>query len=107
MINSSRRSARQSEEELADSQIRKEFIDYDARRKPRSVRFCVKCQKDLDPKPVRRVYVTADMVAVHPDDFRQYVPTAGDFGWLLIGNDCARILGTEWTLPEVAGETPR
>ena len=70
-----------------EDRIRKKFIDYDARRKPRSVRFCVKCQKDLDPKPVRRVYVTADMVAVHPDDFRQYVPTAGDFGWLLIGND--------------------
>jgi len=35
------------------------FIDYDARRKPRTKRFCVKCQKDLDPaKLVRRVYVT-------------------------------------------------
>jgi hypothetical protein len=89
---------------LADEmQVRKEFIDYDARREPRTKRFCVRCQKDLDPgKPVRRVYVTGDMEAIHPDDFGRYLPSDGDFGWLLIGNDCARILGMEWTLPENA-----
>jgi hypothetical protein len=77
------------------SQIRKEFIDYDARRKPRTKRFCVKCQKDLDPaKLVRRVYV-------HPDDIGRYQPSDGDLGWWLIGNDCARILGMEWTRPEI------
>ena len=107
-INSSRHSARQSEEELADSQIRKEFIDDDARRKPRTKRYCVRCQKDIDPgKPTRWVYVTGDMEAVHPEDLCRHVRSGSDFGWLLIGNDCARILGIEWTLPEVAGETPR
>lgn len=99
MIDNSRRIARQEspcqEEELADEMhVRKEFIDYDARREPRTKRFCVRCQKDLDPgKPVRRVYVTGDMEAIHPDDFGRYLPSDGDFGWLLIGNDCARILG--------------
>src|ERR1035441_7774351 len=89
--------------ELAkEGQIRKEFIDYDARRKPRTKRFCVKCQKDLDPaKLVRRIYVTRDMEAVHPDDIGRYQPSDGDLGWWLIGNDCARILGMEWTLPEI------
>ena len=86
-----------------ETPIRKDFIDYDARRKPRTKRFCVKCQKDLDPsKPARRVYVTRDMEAVHPDDLGRYLPSDGDFGWLLIGNDCARILGMECTLPEIA-----
>jgi hypothetical protein len=59
-------------------------------------------QKDLDPsKLVRRVYVTCDMEAVHPDDLGRYLPSDCDFGWVLIGNDCARILGMEWTLPEI------
>jgi hypothetical protein len=85
-----------------ESQIRKEFIDYDARRKPRTKRSCGRCQKDLDPsRSVRRVYVTRDMEAVHPDDLGRYLPSDCDFGWLLIGNDCARILGMEWTLPEI------
>jgi len=64
-----------------ETPIRKDFIDYDARRKPRTKRFCVKCQKDLDPgKPVRRVYVTRDMEAVHPDDLGRYLPSDGDLG---------------------------
>jgi len=85
-----------------ETPIRKLFIDYDARSKPRTKRFCVKCQKDLDPgKPVRRVYVTRDMEAVHPDDLGRYLPSDGDLGWWLIGNDCARLLGMEWTLPEI------
>jgi hypothetical protein len=91
-----------------EDRIRKKFIDYDARRKPRTRRYCGRCQKDIDPgKPTRRVYVTGDMEAVHPEDLGSYVRSDSDFGWLLIGNECARILGIEWTLPEVAGETPR
>ena len=83
--------------------VRKEFIDYDARRKPRTKWYCVKCQKDLVPgKPVRLVYVSHDMEAVHPEDFGSYAPSDRDLGWWLIGNDCARILGMEWTLPEIA-----
>jgi len=42
------------------------------------------------------------MEAVHPDDLGRYARSEGDFGWLLIGNDCARILGMEWTLSEIA-----
>jgi hypothetical protein len=89
---------------MEETPIRKQFIiDYDARRKPRTRRFCVKCQKDLDPgKHVRRVYVTRDMEAVHPDDLERYPRSNGDLGWWLIGNDCAAILRVEWTLPEVS-----
>ena len=66
-------------------------------------RFCVKCQKDLSPsKHVRRLYVTRDMEAIHPDDLERYPRSNGDLGWWLIGNDCAGILGVEWTLPEVS-----
>jgi hypothetical protein len=41
------------------------------------------------------------MEAVHPDDLGRYLPSDGDLGWRLIGNDCARLLGIEWTLPEI------
>ena len=85
-----------------ETPIRKLFIDYDSKPSPRTARSCVRCQKDLDPgKPVRRVYVTRDMEAVHPDDLGRYLPSDGDLGWRLIGNDCARLLGIEWTLPEI------
>jgi hypothetical protein len=60
---------------MHDPIIRTEFIDYDARRTPNTKRFCVKCQKDLDPrKAVRRVFVTEEMHAVHPDDVACYTP---------------------------------
>jgi hypothetical protein len=42
------------------------------------------------------------MEAVHPDDLERYSRSNGDSGWWLIGNDCARILELEWTLPEVS-----
>ena len=55
--------------------IRKQFIDYDARRKPRTKLFCVKCQKDLSPgKHVRRAYVTRDMEASECNQFCQPNP---------------------------------
>ena len=43
------------------------------------------------------------MEAVHPDDLERYPRSNGDLGWWLIGNDCAGILGMEWTVPEVSG----
>jgi hypothetical protein len=86
---------------MHDPIIRTEFIDYDARRTPKTKRFCVKCQKDLDPrKAVRRVFVTEGMHAVHPDDVACYTPKKSDPGWLLIGFDCARALGMEWSVAE-------
>lgn len=86
------------------------FIDYDARRRPRTDRFCVACQRDLKAGVrVRTVHVVADEngstpFALHPEDeaawAAQNTDTERDHGIWLIGNDCAKILGLEWTKPE-------
>jgi hypothetical protein len=58
---------------MHDPNIRTEFIDYDARRTPKTKRSCVKCQKDLDPrKAARRVFVTEDMHAESVDLLNNY-----------------------------------
>jgi hypothetical protein len=81
--------------------IRTKFIDYDARRNPKTNRSCVMCQKDIRPnEKCRRVFVTQDMEALHPKDLSRYVPKPSDPGWLLIGNKCAKILGLEWSVVE-------
>jgi hypothetical protein len=111
MIDNSRQIAWQEspcqEEELADEMhVRKEFIDYDARREPRTKRFCVRCQKDLDPgKPVRRVYLTGDMEAIHPDDFGRYLPLPAVRRRFRVAVDRQRLCSHsrhEWTLQENA-----
>lgn len=83
--------------------IRTKFIDYDARRTPKTERYCVKCQKDLSlGKLVRLVFVTWDMHAVHPDDMVDHPPHVDDLGWLPIGMVCAQVIGLEWSIPDVA-----
>jgi hypothetical protein len=86
---------------MDEPKIRTEFIDYDARRTPKTKRFCVKCQKDIHPhETCRRVFVTEGMHAVHPDDVARYTPAENDPGWQLLGSICARALGVEWSVPE-------
>ena len=78
-----------------------EFLDYDARREPKTSIYCCKCQQDLNPdKPYRWVYLTGDMETVHPQNILSRAPKESDFGWLRIGLDCARIHGIEWTTKE-------
>lgn len=77
-------------------------LDYDARREPETDRFCIKCQKDLKPgQPARTVYLESGggpSVLVHPEDIA-LVPVDS---WLL-GMDCAKQIGLEWSVPEAKG----
>jgi hypothetical protein len=80
---------------------RTKFIDYDARRDPKTSVWCCMCQRDLNPaKPMRHVYVCDQMCAIHPEDLAARPADPSDYGWLLIGVDCAKKLGLEWSLPE-------
>ncbi|NTF18081.1 hypothetical protein G6L37_06660 [Agrobacterium rubi] len=77
------------------------FIDYDARPQPKTDRFCCKCQRDLKVGQTHRyVYVVDGMCAVHPEDIAAREKQADDYGWLLVGLDCAKKIGLEWTLAE-------
>lgn len=82
---------------MGQAVVRTRFLDYDGRRNPKTKRFCVKCQKDLKAKPlVRRVYIVNFIDVVHPED----IENCPDGEWFLIGNDCAKTLGMEYTLSE-------
>lgn len=72
---------------------------------PKTDRFCVRCQRDIKPKsPARMVHlVDGGPFALHPDDEPIYETTgdkAGDLGAWLLGIDCARIIGMEWSNPQ-------
>jgi hypothetical protein len=70
------------------------FLDYDARREPKTDRYCIKCQKDISPGAPARVVRLVDVMVVHPDD-------AGAEGEdHLVGIDCAKKLGLEFSRPE-------
>lgn len=71
-------------------------LDYDARREPKTKRFCIKCQKDIGPYQPARIIrtVPGEPLMVHPDDA---LPT--DETWL-VGLDCARKIGMEYSVPE-------
>ncbi len=49
---------------------RLKFIDFDARRDPKTERWCIMCQRDLKRgSGYRYVNVVEFMQAVHPDDY--------------------------------------
>lgn len=79
-------------------------LDGDYRREPKTDRFCVRCQKDIkEGSPSRAVHiVNGGHLILHPDDESSYVPDSGDCGIYLVGMDCAKIIGLEWTHPRVA-----
>lgn len=78
-------------------------MDYDTRRKPKTDRSCVRCQKDIKPdSPVRYVHlVDGGNFILHPEDEAIYAQASrsDDLGAWLIGMDCARLEGLEWTHP--------
>lgn len=79
--------------------VPKVFLDHDARPKPKTKRYCVKCQKDIKPSARARIVRLEDVHAIHPD---YIVPLIGaDF---LVGMDCARQLGMNFTRPELSKE---
>lgn len=72
------------------------FLDFDARRDPKTERFCSHCQRDLSPTTRARVIrmVPGEPFIVHPAD-----AVAGDaFG--LLGPKCQRYYGSSWSRPE-------
>lgn len=90
---------------MPEAPIRTEFIEFDARKDAKTNRYCVKCQKDIFPNETcRRVYVTEDMHAVHPEDLSRYVQKKSDIGWQLVGNKCAKHLGLEWSIAELRND---
>ncbi|AXQ69848.1 hypothetical protein HOU03_gp420 [Caulobacter phage CcrSC] len=95
------------------------WMEPDYRRDPKSNHFCCRCQKDLKEGQPRRVVHTVGggPYALHPDDtdlFAQVEPYpephdgwprhGSDMGWFLIGADCAKMIGLEYTL---AWDDPR
>lgn len=77
-------------------------LDYDARRKPKTDRSCVRCQKDIKPSsPTRSIHVVdGGAWILHPEDEASYAaqgPHNDDCGSFEVGMDCARIIGMEWT----------
>lgn len=79
--------------------LRTVFLDYDARRNPRTNHFCVRCQRDLKAgQSYRTVHiVNGGAFVLHPDDEANYVTDSGDCGFFSIGMDCAKIIGMEYT----------
>lgn len=76
--------------------VRKVFLDFDARREPKTDHCCIKCQRDLKPgQPFRVVALLSEtMEIIHPDE----PPQDGAQIWPL-GMDCARRVGLEWSRP--------
>ncbi len=84
---------------------RRQYLDYDSRRNPRTSFSCVKCQKDLKPgQAFRRVQMpSGEPFVIHPED-QALVTEPTD--WHFIGPDCAKALGLEWTHPPQVSNDP-
>lgn len=81
---------------------RTKFLDFDARRDPKTNRWCAKCQKDLKPGlQYHAIHLVGGGVQIlHPEDEAIYVDDGGDMYWFEVGNDCARQIGKEWLWPK-------
>lgn len=80
-------------------------IDCDAGPRPKTDRYCVKCQRDIKPdSPARVIHLIDDggLFALHPADEALYVAgnRRGDLGATLLGMDCAKTIGLEWSVAE-------
>ena len=83
---------------------RTKFVDYDARREPKTDRWCCRCQKALKAEqPCRFVYLNDQMEAVHPEDLPARGAVASDYGWNLLGLDCAKKVGLQWSCENASG----
>lgn len=81
-------------------------LDYDARHRSKTKRACVRCQRDIKPEsPARMIHlVDGGSFILHPDDEAIYKQAhgeivAGDLGAWLVGMDCAKTIGMEWSRP--------
>lgn len=76
-------------------QIRAVFLDFDARRDPKTKRYCAKCQKDIKPEQKGRIVRVVNWWVMHPEDMHNDVGED-----CLVGLDCAKKIGMEFTRPE-------
>jgi hypothetical protein len=81
------------------------YLDSDTRRSPKTDRYCVRCQKDIKPGAATRMVHVVDggVNILHPEDENIYLKVGnqrGDCGMHLVGLDCARQLGMEFTWKE-------
>ena len=77
--------------------------DPDYRRQPKTDYFCINCNKTIDPtKPHRlvRVIDKGDSF-LHPQDVEGYMLEHGFAALHPMGNDCAKRLGLEWSIPSI------
>lgn len=80
------------------------FIDPDYRHNPHGTadhEFCARCQRAIkNGSPRRRIHLVDDgPFALHRDDEEAYAAAGSphDGGWWVVGLDCARIIGKEFT----------
>lgn len=80
---------------------RSTFLDFDARREPKTELYCCKCQKDIKNKSSYRMVhiIEGGSQVLHPEDEHLYNDPPADLLWHPIGPDCARKLGLEWSVP--------
>ncbi|HDZ27032.1 MAG TPA: hypothetical protein ENH65_11050 [Candidatus Aminicenantes bacterium] len=72
--------------------MRTTCIDPDFRRDPKSDFFCYRCQKSLNGKKHRWIYVDPEcnLTAIHPEDAEGIEPVP-------VGLDCAKRIGLEFS----------
>jgi hypothetical protein len=85
--------------------MRTKWMDPDFRRWPKTERYCVLCQSDLTPgQPCRMVRWEADKwEAIHPGDYARADDEIPVLQSGLVGMDCAKRLGLEWTAQNAYG----
>lgn len=94
-------------EALGRDRVETKFIDFDARRDPKTPHWCIMCQRDLDPatenREVRLILIDnrSQPHALHVDDEALFdlgvlLTDGEDGGRMPIGRDCARKLGKQW-----------
>lgn len=83
---------------------RTKFIDFDARKAPKTSYFCCKCQKDIDPTSTHyQVHVVDGMQALHIEDEAAYYAfysdsknVIDDWGIHWLGSECAKKVGKKF-----------
>jgi hypothetical protein len=80
-------------------ELRTKWIDPDFRRDAKTMCYCEVCQRDLkEGQPRREIRFEIDRYeAIHPDDWDKATETGRAIHAGLIGMDCAKRLGLEWT----------
>lgn len=93
--------------EIGRDEVRTKFVDFDARRDPKTEDWCIMCQKDIRPEAanpvVRLLLIDNSPHVVHAEDVKlmdgnilKAPKGSEDAGMHGIGADCAQTIGSEW-----------